>query len=176
MVWAIRHQTGWQRGLESTNPPRDKASALLSRNLVILTYRICSPFRNKGRGSSRELERGNSMRKLACNDLRGSRYPGTRTNLLLFIFFLLRGRRGLRRYILRVLSSWDTPGEASNSVTSTRAFSRINTFTSSRASTRNKIEWVWRLINTGKNSLGARGISIGSRWFILNIQFNYSSG
>jgi len=53
----------------------------------------------------RELERGNSMRELACNDSRGSRCPGTRTNLLLFTFLLLRGRRGLRRCIPRDFSS-----------------------------------------------------------------------
>ena len=176
MVWAMRHQTGWQRGLGSTNPPRDKASALLSRNLVILTHRICSPFRNKGRGSSRELERGSSIRELAYNDLRDSRYPGTRTDLLLFTFLLLRGRRGLRRCFPRVLSSWDTPEGASDSATSTRASSGMNTFTSPRAGMRNKVEWVWRLTNTSRSSLGARGTSIGSRWFILNIRFNHGGG
>jgi len=66
---------------------------------------MCSPFRSKGRGSSRELERGNSIRELACNDSRGSRYPRTRTDLLLFTFLLLRERRGLRRCFPRVLSS-----------------------------------------------------------------------
>jgi len=66
---------------------------------------MCSPFRSRERGDSRELERGNSMRELACNDPRDSRYPGTRTNLLLFTFLLLRGRRGLKRYIPRDLSS-----------------------------------------------------------------------
>jgi len=48
---------------------------------------------------------GNSVRELAYNDSRGSRCPGTRTDLLLFTFLLLRGRRGLRRYFPRVLSS-----------------------------------------------------------------------
>jgi len=60
---------------------------------------MCSPFRSKGRGSSRELKRGNSMRKLACNDPKGSRCPGTKTDLL------LRGKKGLRRCFPRVLSS-----------------------------------------------------------------------
>jgi len=64
-----------------------------------------SLFRSRGRGSSRELERGNSMRKLAYNDPRGNRCPGTRTNLLLFTFLLLRGRRELRRCILKDFSS-----------------------------------------------------------------------
>jgi len=64
-----------------------------------------SPFRSRGRGSSRELERGNFVRELAYNDPRGSRCPGTRTDLLLFTFLLLRGRRGLRRCFSRVLSS-----------------------------------------------------------------------
>jgi len=41
---------------------------------------MCFPFRSKGRGSSRELKRSNSTRELACNDPRGSRYPGTRTD------------------------------------------------------------------------------------------------
>jgi len=58
-----------------------------------------SPFRSRGRESSRELERGNSMRELACNDLRGSGCPRTRTNLL------LRGRRELRRCIPQDFSS-----------------------------------------------------------------------
>jgi len=93
------------KGLGGTNYPKGKAPALLSRNLVILTHRMCSPFKSKGRGSSRELERGNSVRELAYNDLGGSRCPGTRTNLLLFTFLLLRGRRELRRYIPRDLSS-----------------------------------------------------------------------
>jgi len=66
---------------------------------------MCSPFRSRGRGSSRELERGNSIRELICNDSKGSRCSGTRTNLLLFTFLLLRGRRGLRRCFSRVLSS-----------------------------------------------------------------------
>jgi len=66
---------------------------------------MCCPFRSRERGSSRELERGNSVRELACNDPGGSRYPGTRTDLLLFTFLLLRGRRGLRRCFPRVLSS-----------------------------------------------------------------------
>jgi len=66
---------------------------------------MCFPFRSRGRGSSRELEGGNSVRELACNDPRGSRCPGTRTNLLLFTFLLLRERRGLRRCFPRVLSS-----------------------------------------------------------------------
>jgi len=57
------------------------------------------------RESSRELERGNSMRELTCNDPRDSRCPRTRTNLLLFTFLLLRGKRGLKRCFLRVLSS-----------------------------------------------------------------------
>jgi len=90
---------------KGTNHPKDKAPALLSRNLIILTHRICSPFRSRGRRSSRELEKGNSMRKLAYNDFRGSRCPGTRTDLLLFTFLLLRERRGLRRCFLRDLSS-----------------------------------------------------------------------
>jgi len=59
---------------------------------------MCSFFRSRGRGSSRELERGNSVRELAYNNPRGSRCPGTRTDLL-------RGRRGLRRCFPRVLSS-----------------------------------------------------------------------
>jgi len=29
---------------------------------------MCSPFRSKRRESSRELEKGNSIRELACND------------------------------------------------------------------------------------------------------------
>jgi len=66
---------------------------------------MCSPFRSRGRESSRELERGNSVRELAYNDPRGSRCPGTRANLLLFTFLLLRGRRELRRCIPRDLSS-----------------------------------------------------------------------
>jgi len=66
---------------------------------------MCSPFRSRGRESSRELERGNSMRELTCNDPRGSRYPETRANLLLFTFLLLRGRRELRRCIPKDLSS-----------------------------------------------------------------------
>jgi len=73
--------------------------------LVIPTHRMCSPFRSRGRGSSRELERGNSVRELVCNDPRGSKCPGTRTDLLLFTFLLLRGRRGLRGCFPRVLSS-----------------------------------------------------------------------
>ena len=176
MVWAIRHQTGWQRGLGDTNYPKGKAPALLSRNLVIPTHRICSLFRSRGRESSRELERGNSVRELACKDPRGSRCPGTRTNLLLFTFLLLRGRRGLRRCFPRVLSSWDTPGGVFDSATSTRASFGMNAFTSSRASMRNKVEWVWRLTNTSRSSLGARGTSIGSKWFILNIWFNHGGG
>jgi len=64
-----------------------------------------SPFRSRGRGSSRELERGNSMRELAYNDPRGSRCPRAKTNLLLFTFFLLRERKELRRCIPRDLSS-----------------------------------------------------------------------
>jgi len=92
---------------------------------------MCSSFRSRGRGSSRELKRGNSIRELVCNDPRGSRCPRTRTNLLLFTFLLLRGRGGLRRCI---------PGGASDSAMSTRASSGINVFTSSRAGTRNKIE------------------------------------
>jgi len=47
-----------------------------------------SPFRSRGRESSRELKRGNSVRELACNNSRGSRCPGARTDLLLFTFFL----------------------------------------------------------------------------------------
>jgi len=66
---------------------------------------MCSPFRSRERGSSRELEKGNFVKKLACNDPRGSRCPGTRTDLLLFTFLLLRGRRGLRRCFPGVLSS-----------------------------------------------------------------------
>jgi len=66
---------------------------------------MCSPFRSRGRGSSRELERGNSVRELAYNNPRDSRCPGARTDLLLFTFLLLRGRRGLRRCFPRVLSS-----------------------------------------------------------------------
>jgi len=66
---------------------------------------MCSPFRSKGRESNRELERGNSMKKLACNNPRGSRCPGTRTDLFLFTFLLLRGKKGLRRCFPRVLSS-----------------------------------------------------------------------
>jgi len=66
---------------------------------------MCSPFRSKGRENSRELERGNSMRELACNDPRGNRCPGTRTDLFLFTFLLLRGRKELRRCFPRVLSS-----------------------------------------------------------------------
>jgi len=66
---------------------------------------MCSPFRSRERESNRELERDNSMRELAYNNPRGSRCPGTRTNLLLFTFLLLRGRRGLRRCFPRVLSS-----------------------------------------------------------------------
>jgi len=66
---------------------------------------MCSPFRSRGRESNRELERDNSMRELAYNNPRGSRCSGTRTNLLLFTFLLLRGRRGLRRCFPRVLSS-----------------------------------------------------------------------
>jgi len=64
-----------------------------------------SPFRSRGRESSRELEGGNSMRELAYNDPRGSRCLRTRTNLLLFTFLLLRGRRELRRCIPRDFSS-----------------------------------------------------------------------
>jgi len=64
-----------------------------------------SPFRSRGRESNKELKRSNSMRELTCNDPRDSRCPGTRTNLLLFTFLLLRGRRELRRYIPRDLSS-----------------------------------------------------------------------
>jgi len=60
---------------------------------------MCSPFRSRGRGSSRELERGNFMRELVYNNPRGNRCSGTRTDLL------LRGRRGLRRCFPRVLSS-----------------------------------------------------------------------
>jgi len=66
---------------------------------------MCSLFRNRGRGSSRELERGNFMRELTCNDPRGSRYSETRANLLLFTFLFLRGRKELRRCIPRDLSS-----------------------------------------------------------------------
>jgi len=66
---------------------------------------MCSPFRSRGKGSSRELERDNSVRELAYNDPRGSRCPGTRTDLLLFTFLLLREKRGLRRCFSRVLSS-----------------------------------------------------------------------
>jgi len=63
-----------------------------------------SLFRSRERGSSGGLERGNSMRELTCNDPRGSGCPGTRTNLLLLTFLLLRGRE-LRGYIPRDLSS-----------------------------------------------------------------------
>jgi len=73
----------------------------------------------------------------------------------------------------RVLSSWDTSRETSDNTMSIRVSSRMNAFTSPRASLRNKIEWVWRLTNTRKNSLGTTGISITNRWFILNIWFNY---
>jgi len=66
---------------------------------------MCSSFRNKRKESSRELEKGNSVRELACNNPRGNRCPGARTDLLLFNFLLLRGRRRLRRCFLRVLSS-----------------------------------------------------------------------
>jgi len=66
---------------------------------------MCSPFRSRERKSSRELERDNSVRELACNDPKDSRCPGTKTNLLLFTFLLLRGRRELRRCFSRVLSS-----------------------------------------------------------------------
>jgi len=66
---------------------------------------MCSPFRSRGKGSSRELERGNSIRELAYNDPGDSRCPGTRANLLLFTFLLLRGRRELKRCIPRDLSS-----------------------------------------------------------------------
>jgi len=66
---------------------------------------MCSPFRSRGRGSNRELERGNSVRELACNDPRGSRCPRTRTDLLLFTFLLLGGKKGLRRCFSKVLSS-----------------------------------------------------------------------
>jgi len=66
---------------------------------------MCSPFRSRGRESSRELERDNSVRELAYNDPRDSKCPGTRTDLLLFTFLLLRGRRGLRGCFPRVLSS-----------------------------------------------------------------------
>jgi len=79
--------------------------ALLSRNLVIPTYRMCSPFRSRERKSSRELERDNSIRELACNDPKDNRCPGTKTDLFLFTFLLLRGRRGLKRCFSRVLSS-----------------------------------------------------------------------
>jgi len=58
---------------------------------------MCSLFRSRGRGNSRELKRGNSVRELACNNPRGSRCPETRTNLLFFTFLFLRGKRGLRR-------------------------------------------------------------------------------
>jgi len=93
------------KGPRGTNHPRGKVSALLSRNLVIPTHKMYSPFRSRERESSKELKRGNSMRELAYNDPRDSRYPGTRTNLLLFTFLLLRGRRGLRRCIPKDLSS-----------------------------------------------------------------------
>jgi len=43
-----------------------------------------SPFRSRGRRSSRELERGNSVRELTCNDSRDSRCPGTRTAFTIF--------------------------------------------------------------------------------------------
>jgi len=66
---------------------------------------MCFPFRSRGRGSSRELERGNSVRELAYNNPRGSRCPGTRTDLFFFTFLLLRGKRGLRRCFPRILSS-----------------------------------------------------------------------
>ena len=178
LFYGLGHKisTGWQRGLEGINYPRGKTPALLSRNLVIPTYRMCSPFRNREKGSSRELERGNSVRELACNNPKGSRCPGTRTDLLLFTFLLFRGRRGLRRCFPRVLSSWDTPGGVSDSVTSTRTSSGMNAFTSSRAGTRKEVKWVWRLTNASRSSLGARGTSVGSIGFILNIRFNYSGG
>jgi len=51
---------------------------------------MCSPFRSRRRGSSRELKRGNSIRELAYNNPRGSKCPGTRTNLLLITFLLLK--------------------------------------------------------------------------------------
>jgi len=63
------------------------------------------PFRSRGRESSRELEKDNSMRELACNDPRDNRCPGTRTNLLLLTFLLLRERKELRGCISRDLSS-----------------------------------------------------------------------
>jgi len=53
------------KGLGGRNYPRGKALALFSRNFVIPTHKICSPFKSKGRESSRELKRGNSMRELA---------------------------------------------------------------------------------------------------------------
>jgi len=66
---------------------------------------MCSSFRSKGKESSRELERGNSVRKLACNNPRGSRCPGTRTDLFLFTFLLLRGRKELKKCISKDLNS-----------------------------------------------------------------------
>lgn len=38
-------------------------------------------------------------------------------------------------------------------------------FTSSRAGIGNKIEWIWKLTNTRRDSLGTRETSTDSKWF-----------
>jgi len=94
---------------------------------------MCSPFRKE---SSKELKRDNFVKKLAYSNSWDSRYSRTRTNL----FF--KGKKELRRYFLRVFNSRNIPREASDSVTSMQAFSRVNIFVSSRTGARDDIEWV----------------------------------
>ena len=136
MVCAMRHQTSWYRDLKDRNYPRSNIPTLLRYNLVILTYRMCSPFRSRGRGGNRELKKGNSVRKLTCSNFWDSRCSRARTNLFLITFLLFRGRRGLRRYFSRVLSSRDTSGGVSDSMMSVWASSRINIFASFRTGMR----------------------------------------
>ena len=140
MVCAIRYQTSWYRDLKDKDHPRGSIPALLKHNLVIPTYRICSPFRSRGREDNSELKRGNFVRELICSNSWGSRHPRARTGLFLTTFLLLRGKRGLRRYFPRVLSSRDTSGGAFDSVMNIWVFSRINMFASSRTGMKDHIE------------------------------------
>jgi len=174
MICAMKYQTSWHKDLGGRDYPRDNISALFRHNLVIPTHKMCSSFRSKGKGGNKELERDNSMKELAYSNFWDSKCPGTRTNLFFITFLLFRGRKELRRCFFRVLSSRDTLGEVSNSMTSTWASSGINVFASSRTDTKDNIEWVWRLTSTRRDNLKTRKTSISSRQFISNIWFNHN--
>ena len=131
MVCTIRYQTSWQRSLGGRDHSRGNIPAFLRHNLIISTHRIYSFFKSRERKSSRELKRDNSIRELACSNSWGNRCSKIRTNFFLIIFYFLRGRRGLRKYFSRVLSSRDTSGEIPDSITYAQVSSRINVFASS---------------------------------------------